>query len=350
MRTLALALLCTACGWGKFRQGPPSPPTPSPTTAVPLAKPELVGFGRLSRWVGQVPLADAPKETYCATLEEHFLKYHWGPPVGCVDQEWFVGGYSVEGRPLVFTLWGASHRTGPFENQDVTLIMCGVHGDEITPVKFCHDVRGYFERESARPLSEQTSYRDKIIVLAPLVNPDAFFRERPSRTNANGVDVNRNLPTADWDEKALRIWKNRYGSDKRRYPGPRAGSEPETVFQVDLIENFRPHKIISVHAPLTMLDYDGPESLQTAGLLGARANRLLIQMSKSANGYRIKNYPFFPGSLGNYAGNERNIPTFTLELPTSDNRFHREYWEQFKGAVVKAVDHNLREGDDLEEM
>ena len=41
-------------------------------------------------------------------------------------------------------------------------------------------------------------------------------------------------------------------------------------------------------------------------------------MSKKASGYKITDYPFFTGSLGNYAGNERQIPTYTLELPNSD--------------------------------
>ena len=43
-----------------------------------------------------------------------------------------------------------------------------------------------------------------------------------------------------------------------------------------------------------------------------KASQLLVQMSRKASGYRIKNYPFFPGSLGNWAGNERGIPTYTL--------------------------------------
>ena len=52
---------------------------------------------------------------------------------------------------------------------------------------------------------------------------------------------------------------------------------------------------------------------------------LLVQMSKKADGYKVGNYPFFPGSLGNWGRNERGIPTYTLELPTSDNRLHRKY-------------------------
>ena len=34
-------------------------------------------------------------------------------------------------------------------------------------------------------------------------------------------------------------------------------SEQETYFQVNLIKRYMPSKIISVHAPLTIIDYDG---------------------------------------------------------------------------------------------
>ena len=118
-------------------------------------------------------------------------------------------------------------------------------------------------------------------------------------------------------------------------------SEPETVFQVNLIRRYRPDKIISVHAPMTILDYDGPSDHVHGGEVGTRANQLLIQMSEKAKGYRIKDYPFFAGSLGNYAGNERNIPTYTLELPSSDAGRHRQYWKLFRGAIESAIFHDI---------
>ena len=130
------------------------------------------------------------------------------------------------------------------------------------------------------------------------------------------------------------MWKRRYRKDKRRYPGKRPLSEPEVIFQVNLIKRYKPNKIISVHAPLTIIDYDGPTS---KGKNFKKASQLLVQMSRKASGYRIKNYPFFPGSLGNWAGNERGIPTYTLELPSSDNRKHKEYWRLFKNAIHAAL-------------
>lgn len=218
--------------------------------------------------------------------------------------------------------------------------MCGVHGDEITPIKFCFDLIKKMEDLVYDPASE-FDLSEKLVIVAPIVTPDSFFKRYPTRTNYRGVDVNRNFPTRDWNKDALRLWKHRYRSDKRRFPGKRAKSEQETVFQVNLIKRYKPDKIISVHAPLTILDYDGP------GKKGEPehkhlANQLLIQMSKDASGYRITDYPFFPGSLGNWAGNERGIPTYTLELPTSDNRKHREYWKLFEKAIYSAINHDMR--------
>lgn len=215
----------------------------------------------------------------------------------------------------------------------MTLVLCSVHGDEITPTKFCFDIIHYLEENAGL-------YRDALIVVAPIVNPDSFFKPRPTRTNARGVDINRNFPTRDWKRLAHKLWRGRYRKDKRRNPGKRPLSEPEVLFQMNLIYRYRPDKIISVHAPLTLLDYDGPRG--PGGEARDDEHGLLIQMSNQARGYKIKNYPFFPGSLGNWAGNERNIPTYTLELPSSNHTKHYQYWAMFKNALHAAFLYDLR--------
>lgn len=279
------------------------------------------------------PKQDA--SAFCEKLEKSFDRYGWGKSE-CNQYAWTWTRSSSDGDPLIYAIW-EDFDPNPAKPITTTLIMCGVHGDEITPIKFCFDVIKMLESVAASKPEYRENFRNKRVVVAPIVSPDSYFKRYPSRTNANGVDINRNFPTKDWKKDALRLWAQRYASDKRRYPGPSAASESETLFQVDLIDHFTPGKIISVHSPLTMLDYDGPEDFQTGGEVGSKASQLLIQMSRKASGYRIKNYPFFPGSLGNYAGNERGIPTFTLELPSSDNRRHRQYWQQFQGAIRAAI-------------
>ena len=273
-------------------------------------------------------------DDYCQTIQKYFKKYHWGDS-RCHKQNWLSVRKSVKGHPLLWKVYGVEENV---KAKDSTLILCGVHGDEITPIKFCFDVIKYLDHiESTQP----DSFKKSIVTVAPIANPDSFFKSRPTRTNANGIDINRNFPTKDFYLNALKHWRQRYSSQKRRYPGKKAMSEPETIFQVNLIKRYKPDKLISVHAPLTMLDYDGPSNRVQGGNVGTRANQLLIQMSEEAKGYRIKNYPFFTGSLGNYAGNEKGIPTYTLELPTSNPKAHKRHWKRFKNAIHSAVFHQI---------
>jgi protein MpaA len=283
-------------------------------------------------------------KSYCDKLDKSFKKYGWEKSE-CVDFKWNHYRNSVLGNPLMWTVFGdvSDENKESFKDKDVTIIMCGVHGDEITPVKFCFDIMYYLRAAYADPEMLKNEYHNKVVLVSPLVNPDSYFKSRPSRMNARGVDPNRNFPTKDWMIEARKMWLTKFKRDKRRNPGERPNSEPEVVYQVNLIKRYNPDKIVSVHSPLTLLDYDGPSHPATNGLDGSKAQDLLIQMSKDADGYNIKDYPFFPGSLGNWAGQERNIPTYTLELPSSDPRKSGEYWKLFKGAMHKLVVHSLRQ-------
>ncbi len=278
---------------------------------------------------------NAAVKNYCRKVDKKFLHWGWGRS-RCKEIGWHHVRNSVLGDPLIWVTFGDESRDKNVV--DTTMVLCGVHGDEITPIKFCFDLIYYLME------NYNEHYHQRNIVVAPIVNPDSFFKDNPTRTNHRHIDINRNFPTEDWDDRALMLWKKRYGKDKRRYPGEKPLSEPEVVFQVNLIKRYKPSKIISVHAPLTMLDYDGPALVSSVeNVVGFKANALLKSMSQKAKGYRVKDYPFFPGSLGNYAGNERGIPTYTLELPSSDNRRHREFWNLFKPALQSALLHDLRD-------
>ena len=271
---------------------------------------------------------------YCKKIDDYFKKYRWGKS-NCDEYKWNHVRDSYWGNPIIWHVIGneEEHKKSP---KNVTMLLCGIHGDEITPVKFCFDVLHDLL------LNPQYVSKDSLVVVAPLVTPDSFLKKYPTRFNARGVDINRNFPTKDWNKNAIKLWKSRYKSDKRRFPGDKAFSEQETVFMVNLIRRYNPDKVIQVHAPLTLIDYDGPEENGN----GNNAMQLLIQMSEKAGQYRINNYPFFTGSLGNWAGNERKIPTYTLELPNSDWTKTRKFFNTFKTAIRHAIEHDLR--SDLE--
>ena len=305
------------------------------TKAITKAPTKVVAQEKIVKKKSKPTLTKKVK-TYCSKIDKKFLHWGWGLSQ-CKKTNWNHVRDSVWGDPLIWAIYG-SEKEHKVTHKDTTMIFCGVHGDEITPIKFCFDIIRYLEE------MDPAEFDNKLIVVAPVVSPDSFFKKRPTRTNARAVDINRNFPTKDWNKKAIKMWKTRYRSDKRRYPGKSSLSEPETLFQVNLIRRYGPDKIISIHAPLTLLDYDGPEddvSIKKTGQ-GILASKLLSQMSQSASGYKIKNYPYFPGSLGNWAGKERNIPVYTLELPDSDNRKHKKYWELFQPAIEAAINKDLR--------
>lgn len=254
--------------------------------------------------------------SFCNKLETRFKDFNWSK-ANCDLIEWNSVRTSHYGNPIMWTEFVGS------EVRNTTILMCGVHPDEITPVKFCFDIINDLRQKPEL-------YKYSKVIIAPIVTTDPFFYGAPTRTNSRKIDVNRNFPTKDWSADALRLWKTRYYKNKRRYPGAKSNSEQETIFQVNLIKLYNPQYVISVHAPLRLLDYDGP-ALTTKD--GKTTKELLYGMSSKAGNYKVANYPFFPGSLGNWAGNERQIPTFTLELPNSDWNKTDKYFDTFSPAV-----------------
>lgn len=223
------------------------------------------------------------------------------------SEDWLVNGQSVNGLPLIYWTCGQKN------SKNRSLILSAVHGDEITPVYFGFRL---IEWIKARP----NFCHDKFIVVAPIVNPDGFLRyTNGTRTNYNKVDLNRNFDTPDWPKEAKRLWETLHQKRRRLYPGDRAASEPETLFQQWLIEEFNPNKILSVHAPLNILDYDGPNNGSAKDFSQkyiAACDNLKREMEKRTSLLKFYGYGHFPGSLGNYAGVQRGIPTITAELPS----------------------------------
>jgi len=241
-------------------------------------------------------------QKFSIDLKRHFELLGWHD-LDIKTLDWEYHRRSHGGRPLIFTTFGKG------SGQRV-LFLGAVHGDESPSVYVLFRLAQFLKKN-------QQLYPDKTIVIAPLVNPDGFFSRPQRRTNGRGVDVNRNFPTKDWKR----------GKKDRYYSGPHANSESETKFQIALINRFRPTHIISIHSPLGCYDYDGPSS---------NFDTIVIWMKKVSreNGLPFRRYQVFSGSLGNYAGMERNIHTLTLELPSSVPQKGAEYFDQFKNMLL----------------
>jgi len=115
-----------------------------------------------------------------------------------------------------------------------------------------------------------------------------------TRTNKNGVDLNRNFPTKNWES----------GEKCEYWGGEYAGSEEETKFLVDIIETDKPDAVITIHAPYKIINYDGKQSLQ----LAKKVSEILEYPVQEDIGYPT------PGSFGTYCGIERKIPAITIEV------------------------------------
>lgn len=193
---------------------------------------------------------------------------------------------SVRGRPIL---------VGDLPLADArlrVLVIGAMHGDELSSASFAlHWMR---LAQQARG-DGQTSIHWRFV---PVLNPDGLLARPPTRTNAHGVDLNRNFPTPGWTKEAPAHWVRRTGRDPRRWPGPRPLSEPETRFLDSEMQRFDPQLIVSIHAPFGLLDFDGPLSPPT------RLGRLYLDQ-----------VGIYPGSLGNYGGVHKGVPVVTVELP-----------------------------------
>jgi hypothetical protein len=177
-----------------------------------------------------------------------------------------------------------AHKEGEKEPKRI-LVFSLIHGDEYPSGNVA---RSWMERLTA--IEPRNSWR-----IVPILNPDGLRAK--TRVNANGVDLNRNFPTKDWEKEALSYWEKSMKKDKRRYPGPHANSEKETRCAIAHIDDFNPDLILSIHTPYGVLDFDGPK---------IRPPNFPHLPWKSLGNY--------PGSLGRYMWVDRSKPTLTIEL------------------------------------
>ncbi len=321
---LPLLFLLSSCtqfvSWVQKEKGPQVSPPAIEATAAVTATPEPTP---------PEPQIDKTKvlDEYCAKINERFKRYGWFDII-CNSKRWTFERLSPEGNPLIFQAFNSK-----VTNATTTLFMCTVHGDELVTAYMC--VRLVKDILFDNP----EKYENANIVIAPIVNPDGFLAKTQTRTNSNGIDLNRNFPTKDWEEHALSSWQRVKKKDRqRRFPGDKANSEIETQFQIWLLETFKPDKVVSIHSPYGFLDFDVTANTLNQHFIyvSQETKALAYNMGKQSRNFPVVDFKFFPGSLGNYAGNERGIPTFTIEL--SDNRPENasNYWRTFKSAL-KAV-------------
>ncbi|MEI8348217.1 MAG: M14 family zinc carboxypeptidase [Pseudomonadota bacterium] len=214
-------------------------------------------------------------------------------------------GMSVDGREI------QAFRSESKASSYIYLIS-GVHGDEVEAVYVMQQLFEWLKK------NDDVTYP---IITIPIFNVDGY--NNGSRTNAHGVDLNRNLPSKHWVKDV---------KEKKNYPGTNPLSEPENKYLVKLFEKYPPAFILSFHAWKPMLNYNG-------------ACLDIAQFISRYNSYPVEadvGYPT-PGSLGELGPEEYKAPVLTYECPPlTDEKGLKEIWEENQHGLI-----NLLKSDQL---
>ena len=203
-------------------------------------------------------------------------------------------GSSVQGRPIEAITLG----DGP----ERIWILATIHGNEWAGTPLVHELISFLGR---RP----EFLKGKTLVISPVVNPDGF--ELKQRRNVNGVDLNRNFPA-----------QNRENTD--RY-GIAELSEPESQAMYAFLHKFKPARIVSIHQPFSIVDWDGPGQ----PLAEHMAQHTVLPFARVGSK---------PGSLGSHAGEDLRIPIITYELPRgAEKDTTATIWGRYGRALLAAI-------------
>ena len=192
-------------------------------------------------------------------------------------------GQSVMGAPLLYF-------PADVQDEHTGIVMAGTHGDEVAAVVTL----------SCALRSLQAGQLRHHVILA--VNPDGC--QLGTRSNAHGVDLNRNFPTINWKAGGTVYRWNSAAESRDVYlsTGDRAGSEPETQALCRLVKELEPAWMVSIHEPLACVE--DPIQSPLGHWLAERMELPLV----SDLGYQT------PGSFGTWCA-EQQHPCITLEYP-----------------------------------
>ncbi len=166
------------------------------------------------------------RATAVAVVAGTLLATGWTAPAEAAETTYVtkrvVFGTTHQGRDMI------AYFRGDPKAEHVVLVLGQMHGDEPAG------------RETALQIARKMRPRAGTgLWVIPSMNPDG--RAKRTRTNARGVDLNRNWPTSGW----IRGTKG-----SRTYGGPKRASERETRAMMRFLDRHRPDYIASIHQPL----------------------------------------------------------------------------------------------------
>lgn len=190
----------------------------------------------------------------------------WPGLAEAAGRKHLVIGHSTKDRPIKAFLIGEEDAPNRY------LVLGQMHGDEAAGRIITKD-----------RLLNKDPVKEVALWVVPTMNPDGSIRG--TRTNARGVDLNRNFPSRTWV---------RQGKGTRYYSGPRPASEPETRAIVRFFAKIEPRTIVSIHQPLAAVDYSGGSHAVTQWLsrhLGLPVRNIQVSGGGTMTSWYNREYP-----------------------------------------------------------
>ncbi len=211
-----------------------------------------------------------------------------------------VIGRTVTGRPIRALHYDSSLLYA--RRRPAAVLFGAIHGDEPLGV--------HCLLELCNELDRMAPGREVWVI--PALNVDGLIARH--KNNANDIDLNRNFDAANWK-----------ATGKPGYSGGREpGSEPETQALMRLIEETGAERLVALHSPYRMVNWDGS------------GERLAVAMAE-LNGYEVTDnmgYPT-PGSFGSLFGVDRGLEVVTLEIPPMTGE---EAWQENRAPLRLVVE------------
>lgn len=239
----------------------------------------------------------------------------WRTLINHLNGEEQVVGQSVEGRPLY--RFDIGTRGAP-----VVFLSALIHGIEVIgSVALFHILQDLGKTDEGKRLMDELH-----IVVMPVLNPDAFAlnmdrldRGWPAlrRTNAHGVDLNRNFPQVAPLEHAHMFSGSRWKRSPY-YSGQHPFSEPETQAVARVVDDVRPSLSLGFHSFGNLLLYPWAFSRQP-NRREPTYNHLAHAFLKDVRGgsYTLKQASqFYPtvGDLDDWLDHEHGTLAMTVEV------------------------------------
>lgn len=174
----------------------------------------------------------------------------------------FSIGSSVRGRPITAYRFG----NGP----SLIVYMGAMHGSEANSKRIMDE---WFQELNAYP-DRIPAHRSVVII--PAINPDGIAMG--SRTNANGVDINRNFPANDWKSAVTMPGS----TQQTNAGGPAPLSEPESRAVATFVQQNHPRLVMSFHSKAAIVEAnEAGDSVSVAANYAARSRYRAVPKSQS---------------------------------------------------------------------